>query len=88
MSCSGNFWYFVLQIRVLCGVEHDDLKRVVHVSKSFRNAVHLEDCGEFDEVKALNAPKQWRIAQSRLIGQKAEEGWSRRELFMEMETEI
>lgn len=30
---------FVLQIRVLCGVEHDDLKRVVHVSKSIREAV-------------------------------------------------
>lgn len=54
----------------------------------FRNAVHLEDCGEFDEVEPPNAPKQWRIAQSRLIGQKAKEGWSRRELFTEMETEI
>ena len=30
---------FVLQIRILCGVEHDDLKRLFFVSKSLREAV-------------------------------------------------
>lgn len=35
-----KFWGFSdLQIRVLCGVEHDDLKRLFHVSKSIREAV-------------------------------------------------
>lgn len=29
----------LLQIRVLCGVDHDDLKRLFHVSKPIREAV-------------------------------------------------
>lgn len=29
----------MLQIRILCGVEHDDLKMLLQVSKTFRDAV-------------------------------------------------
>lgn len=32
---------FVLQIRILCGVDHDDLKKLFHVSKMFREAVSV-----------------------------------------------
>ncbi|GJY60322.1 RNA-directed DNA polymerase, eukaryota, reverse transcriptase zinc-binding domain protein [Tanacetum coccineum] len=75
-------------IKVLCGVEHDDLKRLFHVSKPIREAamiakkLHFEystpkkipafRCSvdqsslEFDEIEAPNAPRQLRVARSRL----------------------
>ncbi|KAM7530719.1 hypothetical protein LguiB_034129 [Lonicera macranthoides] len=111
-------------IRVLCGVEHDDLKRLFHVSKSireatliakqwhfaystptkrfaFRNPVDLLDSNEFDDVEAPNAPKQCRVPRIRLSRKKMEdlsvalfaspveeEAWPRRQLFVEMETDM
>ncbi|XP_071736193.1 F-box protein At1g61340-like [Rutidosis leptorrhynchoides] len=75
-------------IRVLCGVEHDDLKRLVRVSKPIKEAaliakkLHFEystpkkvpafRCAidqlslDADEIEAPNAPKQSRVARSRL----------------------
>ncbi|PWA67114.1 F-box family protein [Artemisia annua] len=75
-------------IKVLCGVDHDDLKRLFHVSKPIREAamiakkLHFEystpkkipafRCSvdqsslEFDEIEAPNAPRQSRVARSRL----------------------
>lgn len=37
--CFDDLGVFVLQVRIICGVEHDDLKRLFHVSKSIREAV-------------------------------------------------
>ncbi|KAA8515376.1 hypothetical protein F0562_019013 [Nyssa sinensis] len=143
-------------IRILCGVNHDDLKQLFHVSKSireavsldclgikkffyqiilaslmiidlfcvsmnhqtliakqwhfaystptktsaFRSSIDLEDPSDLDEVEAPNAPKQSRCYRSR-VGRKKmanisvalfatpdEERWPRKDLFMEMETEI
>jgi hypothetical protein len=36
-----SFYFWVLQIRVLCGVDHDDLKQLFHVSKVIREAVSV-----------------------------------------------
>ncbi|WOH11783.1 hypothetical protein DCAR_0831275 [Daucus carota subsp. sativus] len=95
-------------IRILCGVEHDDLKMVLRVSKAFRDAtlvakrLHFEYTtprkrlafrnpadfeGELDG-RTPNAPKQTRVSKSRFGGNKEEEWWPRRALFVEMETEI
>ncbi|KAL1829746.1 hypothetical protein DCAR_0209115 [Daucus carota subsp. sativus] len=96
-------------IRILCGVEHDDLKTLFNVSNSiraatviakewhfaystptkklaFRDPVEFENSGDTYEVEAPNAPKQSRVAQSRLNG-KNQLSLSRR-LFMELETEV
>ncbi|KAK9051747.1 hypothetical protein SSX86_028375 [Deinandra increscens subsp. villosa] len=76
-------------IRVLCGVEHDDLKRLFRVSKPIKEAAMIAKKLHFaystpkkvpafrcsidqslpdgsDEVEAPNAPKQSRVARSRL----------------------
>ncbi|KAI7725971.1 hypothetical protein M8C21_031824 [Ambrosia artemisiifolia] len=78
-------------IKVICGVEHDDLKRLFHVSKPIREAViiakklhfaystpkkvpafrcSLDQTLDVDEVEAPNAPRQSRVARSRLSGKK------------------
>ncbi|KAL8103835.1 F-box protein SKIP27-like [Apium graveolens] len=97
-------------IRILCGVEHDDLKMLMQVSKSFRDATEaarqlhfayttpkkrltfrnpLDECGELDrDDKTPNAPNQTRVPKSRFVGNKEEEWWPRKALFVEMETEI
>ncbi|KAL3522172.1 hypothetical protein ACH5RR_015006 [Cinchona calisaya] len=109
-------------IRILCGVEHDDLKRLFFVSKSireatliakqwhfeyrtpkktlrFRDAVDLENLDEFNELEP-QAPRRLRVPRSRLNSKNLAdislalftsaggENWPRRELFMEMETEV
>ncbi|XP_024987754.1 F-box protein SKIP27-like [Cynara cardunculus var. scolymus] len=75
-------------IRVLCGVEHDDLKKLFHVSKPIREAATIAKKMHFaystpkkvpafgcsidpslddaDEIEAPNAPRQSRVARSRL----------------------
>ncbi|KAK1424531.1 hypothetical protein QVD17_19861 [Tagetes erecta] len=75
-------------IRVLCGVEHDDLKRLFHVSKLIREAALIakklhfaystptkvpafrcpidQSVQDVDDIEAPNAPKQLRVARSRL----------------------
>ncbi|KAM0048764.1 putative F-box-like domain superfamily protein [Helianthus debilis subsp. tardiflorus] len=75
-------------VKVLCGVEHDDLKRLFRVSKPIREAAMIAkklhfaystptkvpafrcsiDPSEFDgdEIEAPNAPRQSRVARSRL----------------------
>ncbi|KAL1834249.1 hypothetical protein ACET3Z_003900 [Daucus carota] len=96
-------------IRILCGVEHDDLKRLFYVSKSiraatviakqwhfaystptkkmiFKNPVELENSDDAYELEVPNAPKQSRIARSRLNGKN--QGSLSRRLFMDLETEI
>ncbi|KAK1412320.1 hypothetical protein QVD17_33474 [Tagetes erecta] len=78
-------------IKVICGVEHDDLKRLFHVSKSIREAViiakklhfaystpkkvpafrcSIDQTFNVDEIEAPNAPRQSRVARSRLTGKK------------------
>ncbi|XP_076915297.1 F-box protein At1g61340-like [Bidens hawaiensis] len=78
-------------IKVLCGVEHDDLKRLFHVSKPIREAVivakklhfeystpkkvpafrcSIDQTFDGDEVEAPNAPRQSRVARSRLSRKK------------------
>ncbi|KAK9065327.1 hypothetical protein SSX86_016710 [Deinandra increscens subsp. villosa] len=78
-------------IKVICGVEHDDLKRLFHVSKPIREAVMIAKKLHFaystpkkvpafrcsinlsldgDGVEAPNAPRQSRVARSRLNGKK------------------
>ncbi|KAI3818762.1 hypothetical protein L1987_12579 [Smallanthus sonchifolius] len=78
-------------IKVICGVEHDDLKRLFHVSKQIREAVmiakklhfaystpkkvpafrfSLDQSPGVDEVETPNAPRQSRVARSRLSGKK------------------
>ncbi|KAI3795794.1 hypothetical protein L1987_38453 [Smallanthus sonchifolius] len=104
-------------IKVLCGVEHDDLKRLFHVSKAIREAAMIAkkqhfaystptkvpafrcsidqpDQSDVDEVEAPNAPKQSRVARSRLDRNKMaelsvalfasdeDEGWSRKNLCL------
>lgn len=54
---------------------------------AFRNAADFEECGELDG-KTPNAPKQSRGPKSRFGGNKEEEWWPRRALFVEMETEM
>ncbi|KAA8519886.1 hypothetical protein F0562_014204 [Nyssa sinensis] len=123
LSSTGKVGVFVLQIRILCGVNHDDLKQLFHVSKlireatliakqwhfaystptktlAFGNSIALKDSREFNEVEAPNAPKQMGHYRSRVNGKKLAdisvalfaapdgEGWPRKELFMEMETEL
>ncbi|KAI3456337.1 hypothetical protein Pfo_013000 [Paulownia fortunei] len=105
-------------IRILCGVEHDDLKRLFFVSKAIREATliakqshfaystprktvgfkNVECLGDFDDAEAPNAPKQSRLPRYRLSAKKLadisvalfasgdDEGWPRRDLFLEMET--
>ncbi|KAL0407339.1 UNVERIFIED_CONTAM: F-box protein [Sesamum latifolium] len=107
-------------IRILCCVEHDDLKRLFFVSRAMREATSIakkshfafstprktlpfpkvDDFAEFDDVEAPNAPKQQRVRLSRLSAKKLadisvalfasddEPVWPRRDLAMEMETEI
>ncbi|KAG5246878.1 F-box protein [Salix suchowensis] len=64
-------------IRVLCGVDHDDLKQLFHVSKvireahpeevsGFRTLFDFENPSELDEIEAPNAPKQRRSCKSQL----------------------
>ncbi|KAI7738441.1 hypothetical protein M8C21_015671 [Ambrosia artemisiifolia] len=75
-------------IKVLCGVEHDDLKRLFRVSKPIKEAAMIAKKLHFaystptkvpafrcpidpseldgDEIEAPNAPKQSRVARSRL----------------------
>ncbi|XP_076941508.1 F-box protein At1g61340-like [Bidens hawaiensis] len=76
-------------IKVLCGVEHDDLKSLFHVSNPIREATIIAKKQHFaystpkkvpaflcsvdqvgldddDEIEAPNAPKQSRVARSRL----------------------
>lgn len=53
---------------------------------AFRDPVEFENSGDTYEVEAPNAPKQSRVAQSRLNG-KNQLSLSRR-LFMELETEV
>ncbi|KAF5756541.1 hypothetical protein HanRHA438_Chr17g0826181 [Helianthus annuus] len=92
-SCFGSERSFMeslpqdVLIKVLCGVEHDDLKRLFHVSKPIREAViiakkmhfaystpkkvpafrcSLDQTLDVDEVEAPNAPRQSRVARSRL----------------------
>ncbi|KAI3732070.1 hypothetical protein L1987_63267 [Smallanthus sonchifolius] len=78
-------------IKVICGVEHDDLKRLFHVSKQIKEAVMIakklhfaystpkkvpafrfsfDQSPDVDEVEAPNAPRQSRVARSRLCGKK------------------
>ncbi|XP_022845694.1 F-box protein SKIP27-like [Olea europaea var. sylvestris] len=72
-------------IRILCLVEHEDLKRLVLVSKSIRDATldvaystprktigfqNVEDMREFNDVKDPNAPKQSRVPRCRLSSKK------------------
>ncbi|KAK4399053.1 F-box protein [Sesamum angolense] len=65
-------------IRILCGVEHDDLKRLFFVSKAIREAYaqktvgfqNVEYFGDFNEVEAPNAPKQSRVPRYRLTAKK------------------
>ncbi|KAL8249151.1 hypothetical protein R6Q59_006019 [Mikania micrantha] len=78
-------------IKVICGVEHDDLKTLFHISKPIREAVMIAKKQHFaystpkkvpafrclldqsldgDEVEAPNAPRQSRVARSRLNGKK------------------
>ncbi|KVH96823.1 hypothetical protein Ccrd_001085 [Cynara cardunculus var. scolymus] len=78
----------LMLIRVLCGVEHDDLKKLFHVSKPIREAATIAKKMHFaystpkkvpafgcsidpslddaDEIEAPNAPRQSRVARSRL----------------------
>ena len=46
IDISGFFFFFFLaeQIRVLCGVNPEDLKQLFHVSKSIREAVSILIC--------------------------------------------
>lgn len=110
-------------IRIVCGVDHDDLKRLFHVSKpireatlvakrwhfeystprktvGFKNATDMENWSECDDAEVPNAPKQSKFPRTRLSRKKLadisvalftsddEENWPRRELFMQMDTEI
>ncbi|XP_009601231.1 F-box protein At1g61340-like [Nicotiana tabacum] len=111
-------------IRIVCGVDHDDLKRLFHVSKAIREATvvakkwhfeyntprktvgfknattDMENWSESYESEAPNAPRQSKVPRSRLSRKKladisvslftsdGEENWPRRELFMEMDTEM
>ncbi|KAE8673502.1 putative Heteroproteinous nuclear ribonucleoprotein U-like protein 1 [Hibiscus syriacus] len=58
-------------IRIICGVEHDDLKQLFNVSKSIREA-HSDKVKAFrtsldlelDDIEAPNAPTQWRPRRS------------------------
>ncbi|XP_060203282.1 F-box protein SKIP27-like [Lycium barbarum] len=110
-------------IRIVCGVDHDDLKRLFHVSKpireatlvakrwhfeystprktvGFKNATDLENLSEYNDAEVPNAPRQMKFPRSRLSRKKladisvalftsdGEENWPRRELFMQMDTEI
>lgn len=53
---------FCLQIRILCGVDHEDLKRLFNVSKMFREAVSvnyvilIECCDDFFMVPFKQTP--------------------------------
>ena len=44
IDISGFFFFLAEQIRVLCGVNHEDLKQLFHVSKSIREAVSILIC--------------------------------------------
>ncbi|KAE7995573.1 hypothetical protein FH972_000353 [Carpinus fangiana] len=64
-------------IRVLCGVNHEDLKQLFHVSKTireaipaFRNAIDSEDSSDFGDVKPPNAPKPRRMLLERFLSKK------------------
>ncbi|GER54084.1 F-box family protein [Striga asiatica] len=71
-------------IKILCGVEHDDLKRLFFVSKAIREAHHFAystprktvgfqdewQFGNFDEAEAPNAPKQLRVPRRKLSAKK------------------
>lgn len=106
-------------IRILCGVEHVDLKRLFFVSKTIRETTviakqthfaystpmkaggfqRVDIFGDFDEGEAPNAPKQSRVPRSRLSKKKLadisvalflsdeEDCWTRKDAFVEMETE-
>lgn len=41
IDISGFFFFLTEQIRVLCGVNHEDLKQLFHVSKTIREAVSI-----------------------------------------------
>ncbi|XP_049401221.1 F-box protein SKIP27-like [Solanum stenotomum] len=110
-------------IRILCGVEHDDLKRLFHVSKpirevtlvakrwhfeystptktlGFKNATDIDNWSESNDVEVPNAPRQSKFPRARLSRKKladisvalftsdSEENWPRRELSMQMDTEV
>ncbi|XP_009761690.1 F-box protein At1g61340-like [Nicotiana sylvestris] len=110
-------------IRIVCGVDHDDLKRLFHVSKAireatlvakkwhfeyntprktvgFKKATDMENWSGSYEAEAPNAPRPSKFPRSRLSRKKladisvslfssdGEENWPRRELFMQMDTEM
>ena len=37
----GKIYFLFLQIRIICGVDHEDLKQLFNVSKSIREAVSI-----------------------------------------------
>ncbi|KAK4364222.1 hypothetical protein RND71_015580 [Anisodus tanguticus] len=127
-------------IRIVCGgVDHDDLKRLFHVSKpireaevtgssrgnsllqkcktlvakrwhfeystprktlGFKNDTDMENWSEFNDAEVPNAARQLKFPRSRVSRKKltdisvalftsdGQENWLRRELFMQMDTEI
>ncbi|KAH0721850.1 hypothetical protein KY289_004894 [Solanum tuberosum] len=112
-----------IMIRIVCGVEHDDLKRLFHVSKpireatlvakrwhfeystptktlGFKHAIDIDNWSESNDVEVPNAPRQSKFLRARLSRKKladisvalftsdSEENWPRRELFMQMDTEV